>query len=324
MEKIKQNAFVKKVGFNRIILVLVMLVMYLSFGLLTGGKFFGMSRIMDTMNYVYFLGFLSLGVTFVIATGGMDFSIGPVMFCCALVSGYSFLTHGIPMAAALILSVVIGLLFGVFNGYLVAYWKIPPFIVSMASMNIAKGIAAVFTKTQSVSWPQSSDANGWYRNFVKAGNVPTGLIIFLAAAIVCGVVLNKTKAGRYILCLGSNKEAVRLSGVDVKKWEMLAYVICGILVGIAAIFYVGAYTTVQPGYGDQYNNEAIAGCVMGGTSMAGGLASIGGTVIGVLIISLLQQGILALGFSKDYQFIITGIIVIAAVYADVSARRRKN
>ena len=84
------------------------------------------------------------------------------------------------------------------------------------------------------------------------------------------------------------------------------------------------FTTVQPGYGDQYNNEAIAGCVMGGTSMAGGLASIGGTVIGVLIISLLQQGILALGFSKDYQFIITGIIVIAAVYADVSARRRKN
>ena len=324
MEKFKQNAFVKKVGFNRIILVLVMLAMYLAFGLLTGGKFFGMSRIMDTMNYVYFLGFLSLGVTFVIATGGIDFSIGPVMFCCALVSGYSFLTHGIPMAAALVLSVVIGLLFGIFNGYLVAYWKIPPFIVSMASMNIAKGIAAVFTKTQSVSWPQSSDVNGWYRNFVKAGNVPTGLIIFLAAAIICGVVLNKTKAGRYILCLGSNKEAVRLSGVDVKKWEMLAYVICGILVGIAAIFYVGAYTTVQPGYGDQYNNEAIAGCVMGGTSMAGGLASIGGTVIGVLIISLLQQGILALGFSKDYQFIITGIIVIAAVYADVSARRRKN
>ena len=105
---------------------------------------------------------------------------------------------------------------------------------------------------------------------------------------------------------------------------MLAYVICGILVGIAAIFYVGAYTTVQPGYGDQYNNEAIACCVMGGTSMAGGLASIAGTVIGTLIIALLQQGILALGFSNDYQFIITGLIVIGAVYADVSARRRKN
>ena len=240
MEKFKQSAFVKKVGFNRIILICVMLLMYLAFGLLTGGKFFGMSRILNTMNYAYFLGFLSLGVTFVIATGGIDFSIGPVMFCCALVSGYSFLTHGIPMAAALVFSVVIGLLFGIFNGYLVAYWNIPPFIVSMASMNIAKGIAAVFTKTQSVSWPQSSDPNGWYRNIVKMGNVPTGLIIFLGAAVICGIILNKTKAGRYILCLGSNKEAVRLSGVNVKKWEMLAYVICGILVGIAAIFYVGA------------------------------------------------------------------------------------
>ncbi len=136
--------------------------------------------------------------------------------------------------------------------------------------------------------------------------------------------LNQTKAGRYILSLGSNKEAVRLSGVNIKKWEMLAYVICGTLVGIAAIFYVAAYTTVQPGYGDQYNNEAIAGCVMGGTSMAGGLASISGTVIGVFIIALLQEGILALGFSKDYQLIITGIIVIVAVYADVVTRRRKN
>lgn len=324
MEKIKQNAFVKKVGFNRIILILVMLLMYLAFGLLTGGKFFGTSRLMNTMNYACFLGFLSLGVTFVIATGGIDFSIGPVMFCCALVSGYSFTSHGVPMGTALVMSILIGLMFGIFNGYLVAYWSVPPFIVSMASMNIAKGIAAVFTKTQSVSWPQSTDAAGWYRDFVKMGDVPTGLFIFLGVALICGIILNKTKAGRYILCLGSNREAVRLSGVDVKKWEMLAYVLCGVLVGIAAIFYVGAYTTVQPGYGDQYNNEAIAGCVMGGTSMAGGLASIGGTVIGVLIISLLQQGILALGFSKDYQFIITGIIVIVAVYADVSARRRKN
>ena len=126
------------------------------------------------------------------------------------------------------------------------------------------------------------------------------------------------------LAIGSNVDAARLSGVDVKKWEMLAYVICGILVGIAAIFYVGAYTTVQPGYGDQYNNEAIAGCVMGGTSMVGGLASIGGTVIGVFIISLLQQGIMAFGLGKGQQMIITGLIVIVAVYVDVSARRRKN
>ena len=325
MEKIKQNAFVKKVGFNRIILVGVLLLMYLLFGALTKGEFFGMTRILNTFNYAYFLGFLSLGVTFVIATGGIDFSIGPVMFCCALVSGYCLTTYGFSMPVALIMAILIGTVFGVWNGYLVAYWKVPPFIVSMASMNIAKGIAAVFTKTQSVSWPQASDpVNGWYRSLVNMNGIPVGFIIFMVVAVICAIILNKTKAGRYILCLGSNEEAVRLSGVDTKKWKMLAYVICGTLVGIASLFFVAAFTTVQPGYGDQYNNEAIAGCVMGGTSMAGGIASISGTVIGVFIISLLQQGILALGFTKEYQYIITGLIVIGAVYADVSSRRRRN
>ena len=144
-------------------------------------------------------------------------------------------------------------------------------------------------------------------------------------AVICGIVLYNTKPGRYILCLGSNKEAVRLSGVNTKKWEMLAYVICGFLVGIGALFFVATYTTVQPGYGDQYNNEAIAGCVMGGTSMVGGLASIGGTVIGVFIIfSSFSRASLAFWLGKGQQMIITGIIVIVAVYIDVSARRRKN
>ena len=297
--------------------------MYILFSVTSKG-FAGMSRIMNALNYAYFLGFLALGVTFVIATGGIDFSIGPVMFCAALISGYCLTSHGLPVIICLVISILVGFLFGCFNGYLVAYWTVPPFIVSMASMNIAKGLASVFTKTQSVSWPQATEAAGWFRKLVKVGNFPVGLVIFIAAAVICSIILNNTKAGRYILSLGSNKEAVRLSGVNVKKWEMLAYVICGTLVGIAAIFFVGAYTTVQPGYGDQYNNEAIAGCVMGGTSMAGGLASIGGTVIGVFIISLLQEGILSLGINKNYQLIITGLIVIVAVYADVVARRRKN
>lgn len=323
MEALKNNAFVKKIGLNRILLVCVLIVMYVFFALLSP-TFLSYSRILSAMNYVYFLGFLSLGVTFVIATGGIDFSIGPVMFCCALVSGYCLTSYGVPMLASLVISILIGTCFGIFNGYLVAYWDIPPFIISMASMNIAKGLASVFTKTQSVSWPQSSSADGWYRNLIKIGNIPVGLIIFLAIAVICAVILNKTRVGRYILCLGSNAEAVRLSGVNVKRWRMVAYIICGTLVGIGAIFFVAAYTTVQPGYGDQYNNEAIAGCVMGGTSMAGGLASISGTVIGVFIIALLQEGILALGLNKNYQLIITGIIVIAAVYFDVLGRRRKN
>ncbi len=323
MEKIKQNPVVKKLGFNRIVLFCILILMYVVFSLIVKG-FAGMSRVMNILNYVYFLGYLALGVTFVIATGGIDFSIGPVMFCCALISGYTLNTYGVPVVVALIMSIAIGFCFGTFNGYMVSYVGIPPFIVSMASMNIAKGMASVYTKTQSVSWPQGSDPRGWFRRMVKFGGVPTGLIIFAVVVIILYIILNNTKPGRYILCLGSNKEAVRLSGVNVRKWQMLAYVICGTLVGIAAIFFVSAYTTVQPGYGDTYNNEAIASCVMGGTSMAGGLASIGGTVIGVFIISLLQEGIMALRMTKEVQMILTGLIVIFSVYADVSARRRKN
>lgn len=319
----KQIPMVKKVGFNRIVLCIVLILMYIVF-CLSNASFFGPERIFNALNYVYFLGFLSLGVTFVIATGGIDFSIGPVMFCAALISGFCLTHYGLPLVPCLIISILIGTMFGCFNGYLVSYWSVPPFIVSMASMNIAKGLASVFTRTQSVSWPQSGTANGWFHYLIRWNGFPVGIVIFLVFAVICSILLNKTAAGRYILCLGSNKEAVRLSGVNVRKWQMLAYIICGVMVGIAAIFFVAAYTTVQPGYGDQYNNEAIAGCVMGGTSMAGGLASIGGTVIGVLIIGLLQEGILALGFTKDYQLIITGLIVIVAVYADVIARRRRN
>ncbi len=325
MEKLKQNPIVKKLGLNRILLVGILIVMFVVFRVALGSKFPAVDSIKSTLNYVYFLGFLSLGVTFVIATGGIDFSIGPVMFCCALISGYCMTSYGIPCALAIVICILVGLCFGIFNGWLVSYMSVPPFIVSMASMNIAKGLASVFTKTQSVSWPASSDpVNGWFRNLVSYKGFPVGLVIFLGAAVICGIVLYRTKPGRYILCLGSNSEAVRLSGVNTRKWRMLAYIICGLMAGIAAIFFVATYTTVQPGYGDQYNNEAIAGCVMGGTSMVGGLASIGGTVIGVCIISLLQQGIMAFGLGKGQQMIITGIIVIAAVYADVSARRRKN
>ena len=325
MEKLKQNPIVKKLGLNRILLVGILIVMFVVFRVALGSKFPAVDSIKSTLNYVYFLGFLSLGVTFVIATGGIDFSIGPVMFCCALISGYCTTSYGVPCALAIVICILVGLCFGIFNGWLVSYMSVPPFIVSMASMNIAKGLASVFTKTQSVSWPASSDpVNGWFRNLVSYKGFPVGLVIFLGAAVICGIVLYRTKPGRYILCLGSNSEAVRLSGVNTRKWRMLAYVICGLMAGIAAIFFVATYTTVQPGYGDQYNNEAIAGCVMGGTSMVGGLASIGGTVIGVCIISLLQQGIMAFGLGKGQQMIITGIIVIAAVYADVSARRRKN
>jgi ribose transport system permease protein len=328
LEKIKNNAIVRKIGFNRIVLFIVLLLLYVLFAILSP-TFLSYSRILSALNYAYFLGFLALGVTFVIGTGGIDFSIGPVMFAAALIAGQLLTKNEVALPICLIVSVIVGLCFGVINGWLVSYRGLPSFITSMAIMMLAKGVGSVFTKIQAISWPQSSQPGGSYKNLVKLRldsgfNLPTGLFILLIASVICAIVLNKTRAGRYILCIGDNREATRLSGVDVKKWEMLAYVISGTLAGVAAIFYVGAYTTVLPGMGDTFNNEAIASCVMGGTSMSGGVASIGGTLIGVMIVSLLQEGILAMGFQKDYQYVLTGILVVIAVYADIRSKQRKN
>lgn len=222
MEKFKNSPFVKKVGFNRIVLCGVLLLMYIVFAVISP-TFLSYSRILSALNYAYFLGFLALGVTFVIATGGIDFSIGPVMFCAALVGGRLLTKDGVPVAVALLVCIAVGLVFGIMNGFLVAYMGLPSFISSMALMMLAKGVGSVFTATQSVSWPQATDENGlgWYRNLIRMEiggvDIPTGLIILLIVAVICAIILNNTKIGRYILCLGSNKEAVRLSGVNVKK-----------------------------------------------------------------------------------------------------------
>ena len=330
LDAFKSLPLVKKIGFNRVILIGVIFALYGLFALLSpilhnGTSFVNYARIMSALNYCYFIGFLGLGVTFVIATGGIDFSIGSVMFCAALISGYCLTKYNVPLPVCLLMSVLIGTFFCTIGGFFVAYIHLPSFITSMALMLVAKGVGSIFTKTQSVSWPNlSSGQNVWFRYLVKWGDVPTGLFLLLLFAVICGVILTKTRAGRYMICLGSNKEAVRLSGVDVRRWEMLAYVISGTMAGLAAIFYVGAYTTVQPGLGDTFNNDAIAACVMGGTSMAGGSASILGTIIGAIIVALVQEGILAMGFNINYQYVLTGLIVLVAVTADTLSRKRKN
>ncbi len=323
MENLKNTPIIKKLGFNRIILVLVLILMYFVFSL-GSGRMLGQGDLMNALNMVDYLGFLALGVTFVIATGGIDFSIGPVMVCAGLIAGRLLVTFGWPLWLALIMCVVVGGCFGIINGIMVSYMGLPSFISSMASMMLAKGVGSVFTHVQNSNWPKTGDPNSWYKYLVSYEGFPTGLVFLLVVAIICAIVLNRTKIGRYILCIGSNREAVRLSGVDIRRWEALAYIICGVLAGIAAITYVGVITQVQPGLGDEFNNNAIASCVMGGTSMAGGVASMGGTVIGVFIISLLRVGIQAMGFRPDYQYIITGIIVALAVFADIRSSARKK
>ena len=165
LEKFKSLKLVRIMGFNRVVLIGVIIVLCLIFQVLSavlnhGNVFLTYARFNSAINYGYFIGFLALGVTFVIATGGIDFSIGPVMFCAALVSGYCFNNFGFPMWACLLMCPLIGMLFGSVGGFFVSYMHLPSFITSLALMQIAKGVGSIFTKTQNVSWPNRSDPGG--------------------------------------------------------------------------------------------------------------------------------------------------------------------
>ena len=166
LERFKSLRLVRIMGFNRVVLIGVIILLCLIFQVLSGvlnhgNVFLTYARFTSAINYGYFIGFLALGVTFVIATGGIDFSVGPVMFAAALISGYCFNNYGFPMWVSLIMCPLIGMVFGTVGGFFVSYLHLPSFITSLALMQIAKGIGSIFTKTQNVSWPGSTDPGGW-------------------------------------------------------------------------------------------------------------------------------------------------------------------
>lgn len=179
-----------------------------------------------------------------------------------------------------------------------------------------------------MTWPQAGTETGWFRNIfkIKSGDVliPTGFILLMVVAVLAAILLNKTKPGRYIVSLGSNYEATRLSGVNVAKYRTLAYIISGTLAGLAGLAYAAIYSTILPGGGAGMELDAIAGVVIGGTSMSGGFGTISGTLIGVFIMSVLKTGLPFIGLQTHYQQIATGIVLVAAVFVDVWNRNKKK
>lgn len=326
------NAVVKAIGTQRIIAILALVAMF-SFFCLASPAFRQYSTFVSILDASYYIGFMAIGVTFAIITGGIDLSIGTVLVCSSLISGTLATKSGWPIALCLLVGVLIGTFFGVCNGLMISVMKLPPFIATLGTMMISKGFGSIFTKAQSVSWPQSSQTGGWFRNIFKvnietgSGNnimIPTGFLLLLILAVIMAIILNKTKAGRYIIALGSNEEATRLSGVNVVKWKTLAYIISGTFAGIAGVAYAATYSTLLPGNGGGMELDAIAGVVIGGTSMSGGYGTIGGTLIGVFIMSVLKTGLPFIGLQNQYQQFITGFVLVIAVFADVMNRRKRS
>lgn len=320
---------IKNMGTQKLIAILALVLIYIFFAIFSV-PFRSSNTLVSIFDSSYYIGFLAIGVTFVIITGGIDLSIGTVMICSALMGGTLY-EKGMPLTLALISIVLIGALFGLANGLMVSIMKLPAFIATLGTMMVTRGLGSIITKTRSITFPLRSSEDGWYKSMFRTGPIdgletgfPTGFVVLIILAIVMAIILTKTKAGRYILAIGSNKEATRLSGVNIVKWETLAYVISGTFAGIAAVSYVAIYSTVQPGTGNGFELDAIAGVVIGGTSLAGGIGSVAGTIIGVFIMSVLKVGLPFIGLQPHYQLFITGLVLIVAVYADVRNRLKKK
>ena len=316
---------VKKIQLQKLLVFASLVVLYLFFAY-TGRNFVSVPTTLNILAQSYFVGFLAIGVTFVIITGGIDLSIGTVMICSALVGGELYRVHNMPLWICLAAIVLVGTAFGLFNGIMVTKVGLPPFIATLGTMMVSMGLGSIITNVQSRTFPTILESDAWFsRVFLRTeGNFPMGAIFLGSYLLLTLIVLKKTKLGRYVYAVGSNEEAVRLSGVNASNWKMAAYIISGLSAGLAAIFFAAAYTVIVPGGGQGFELSAIAAVVIGGTSLSGGVGSVTGTIIGVFIMSVLTNGLVSMGLPAPYQVFFTGVVVIVAVFMDIQRTRKAN
>ena len=318
---LKNNPLVKAVGSQQIIVLLAVIVLAAVF-CIASPAFRKYTTFLSLLDAMYYLAFMAIGVTFCLITGGNDLSIGTGMICYSLIGAFLVDKCNVPVVLGLIICIVCGIIMGAFNGFLVAVMNLPPFIATLCTMMITRGLGSIVTGGLSIAWPGSGSEQGFYRSLFKynTGSIilPMGLILIVLSVVIMSTILNKTRPGRYIIAIGSNKEALRLSGVNVVKWQWLAYIICGIFTGFASIAYASVLaSSVAPGSGAGLEMDAICAAIIGGTSMKGGSGTIIGTMLGVLVMALLKIGLPFVGFQANMQQIITGLVLILAVYVDV-------
>jgi ribose transport system permease protein len=273
-------------------------------------------------------GVLALGVTFVIITGGIDLSIGTVMTLSAVMTAMFLTEWHLPIPLGIAAGLATGALAGLVNGTLIAKLKIPSFIATLGMLSIAKGLALVISGLKPIYFNDTPAFNrgamGSAVGAVIPGfDVPNLVLVLFGAAILASLILSKTILGRYTFALGSNEEAARLSGVNVDRWKMAVYTLAGLFSGLAGVLIGARLNSAQPSLGQGYELDAIAAAVIGGTSLSGGEGSILGTVIGAFIISTLTNGLRILSVPQEWQTVVTGGIVILAVYLDIVRRRRQ-
>jgi ribose transport system permease protein len=249
------------------------------------------------------------------------------MTFCAVMTGVVLTNWGMPLWLGVLASIATGAFCGAVSGFLIAKLKIPPFIATLGMMWAVKGLSLVVTEARPIYFNDTPNFDmisqaSLIGYFVPSVPIPNGVLILFGLAIVASVILNRTALGRYTFALGSNEEAARLSGVNVDAWKIAVYCLAGAITGVAGLIIASRLNSAQPALGQGYELEAIAAVVIGGTSLAGGSGTILGTIIGAFIMNVLLNGLRIMSVSQEWQIVVTGVIIILAVYADILRRKR--
>ena len=319
----------KKIDMQKLLAPAALVVLYVFFSFV-GNNFFSIDTAKNILESSYYIGLMAFGVTFIIITGGIDLSLGTVMMCSALLGAYTF-KSGWPLLISVILTVLVGVVFGILNGTMIAKLKLPPFIATLGTQYVSMGIGSIITKVQSQTWPTATaEVGGWFKKvFIRAElfgikGFPVGAFWLIGFFVVAALILHKTKFGRYTYAIGSNEEAARLSGINVDNWKIAVYTLSGFFIGMSGLLYAAAYTTITPGTGNGQEMNGITAVVIGGTSMSGGSGTMAGTLIGVFVMSVLKTGLSACGLQAPWQTFFTGVVVIAAVLMDIQRTKSAN
>ena len=255
---------------------------------------------------------LAFGMTFVIVTAGIDLSVGSVAALSAMVSAFMFSNVGLPGWLTLVIGLGIGLLAGAISGLAIAYGRLPAFIATLAMMSVARGLTLVISDGTPIKTSDSINAMG-----SNVGFLPVPILMMVLAGVVCWFVLSQTVLGRSMYAIGGNTEAARLSGIPVRRVLVSVYALSGIFAALAGMVLAGRLASAQPQAGVTYEMDAIAACVIGGASLAGGSGKATGTLVGAILLAVIRNGLNILNVSSFWQQVVIGVVIAIAVGFDV-------
>jgi inositol transport system permease protein len=275
-------------------------------------QFLTVGNLVNVIRQISINGILAVGVTFVLLTGGVDLSLGSLVALTGVVAAWFAQKEQLPFIVPVLCGILAGAACGLVNGVVITFGRVAPFIATLGMMSAARGLAYLIAEGKPVSGLQPA--------FTQLGGEVVGLpipvLVLFGVTILSAVLLSRMRLGRHVYAVGGNEKAARASGLNVSGVKLFAYSICGALAGLAGVVLAARTTTGQPNAGVGYELDAIAAVVVGGTSLAGGMGGVGGTILGALLIGVLNNGLDLLGVSSYVQMIVKGGLIVAAVWLD--------